>query len=246
MSGPLQFEKVDPAELAKTYRRRFGADLRYRNAVWRVLVRDFFSRYIRSSDSVLDLGCGYGQFINYVQCAERYAIDLNPVTRSVLDDEVQFFEQDCSEKWPLPPNSLDVVFSSNFFEHLPTKAHLSRTLQEAYRCLRSGGLLIAIGPNAKFTSYWDFFDHHIALTELSLEEALELTGFLSRRVVGRFLPFTMVNARQYPLLFVSLYVRLPWIWRLFGRQFLVIVEKPYPSSMTLDGQSRESTKEIAA
>jgi SAM-dependent methyltransferase len=246
MSDPLQFEKVDPAELAKTYRRRFGADIRYRNGVWRVLVRDFFSSYIRPSDSVLDLGCGYGQFINYVQCAERYAIDLNPVTRSVLDDEVQFYEQDCSEKWPLPSNSLDVVFSSNFFEHLPTKGLLSRTLQEAYRCLRPRGLLIAIGPNAKFTSYWDFFDHHIALTELSLQEALELTGFLTRRVVGRFLPFTMVNARQYPLLFVSLYVKMPWAWRIFGRQFLVIVEKPDQSSMTLIERVSEATKHIAA
>jgi SAM-dependent methyltransferase len=234
MSDPLQLEKVDPAELARTYRRRFGADLSYRNAVWKVLVRDFFSRYIHPGDCVLDVGCGYGQFINQVECAERYAIDLNPVTPSLLNEGIHFFEQDCSERWPLPPGSLDVVFSSNFFEHLPTKAQLSRTLQEAYRCLRPGGLLIAIGPNAKFTSYWDFFDHHIALTELSLQEALELTGFMTRKVIGRFLPFTMVKARQYPLLFVSLYVKMPWVWRIFGRQFLVIVEKPASTSTALD------------
>ncbi len=63
-------------ELEKTYHRRFDADLEYRNQVWGVLVREFFSRYIRASDCVLDLGCGYGQFINQIECARRYAIDL--------------------------------------------------------------------------------------------------------------------------------------------------------------------------
>ncbi len=216
------------SELEKTYHRRFDADLQYREAVWKVLVHRFFSRYIRPSDDVLDLGCGYGHFINQVACARHYAIDLNPASRCFLQNQVTFFEQDCSMPWPLDANSLDLVFTSNFLEHLPTKTHVKSTLGEAYRCLRPGGLLVAMGPNAKYVpgSYWDFFDHHIPLTELSLREALELTGFRSREVIGRFLPFTMVNAPRYPLGFVSLYLKMPWLWRWFGGQFLVTVEKP--------------------
>jgi len=216
------------AELEKTYHRRFDADLGYRNQVWRVLVREFFSRYLRTSDYVLDLGCGYGQFINQIECARRYAIDLNPTSRAVLQNGIVFFEQDCSNQWPLESDSLDLVFSSNFFEHLPTKAHLTKTLEEAHRCLRPGGRLIAMGPNVKHIpgAYWDFFDHHIALTELSLQEVLELTGFRSLEVIGRFLPATMVGVPKYPVQLVSVYLKSRWLWRWFGGQFLVIVEKP--------------------
>ncbi|HEV1995559.1 MAG TPA: class I SAM-dependent methyltransferase [Candidatus Acidoferrum sp.] len=216
------------AQLEKIYHRRFDADLEYRNGVWRVLTREFFSRYIRPSDHILDLGCGYGQFINHIQCAHRYAMDLNPASKNVLQNEVKLFAQDCSSRWPLESGSLDLVFTSNFFEHLPTKGHLMLTLQEAHRCLRSGGRLIAMGPNVKHLpgAYWDFFDHHIPLTELALQEALEVAGFRCLEVISRFLPFTMVNAPKYPLRLVSLYLKLPWLWRWFGRQFLLIVQKP--------------------
>ncbi len=85
-----------------------------------------------------------------------------------------------------------------------------------------------MGPNAKYIpgAYWDFFDHHIPLTELSLQEVLELTGFRSLEVIGKFLPFTMVKKPKYPLQFVSLYLKMRWLWRWFGGQFLVIAEKP--------------------
>jgi hypothetical protein len=63
------------------------------------------------------------------------------------------------------------VFTGNLFEHLPGKTHLGHTLRAAFRCLRKGGRLIAMGPNIKFVpgAYWDFYDHHLALTKLSLQ-----------------------------------------------------------------------------
>jgi hypothetical protein len=36
----------------------------------------------------------------------------------------------------------------------------------------------------------------------------------------------MINAPRYPLTFISLYLKMRWLWRWFGAQFLVIVEKP--------------------
>ncbi|HLK52773.1 MAG TPA: class I SAM-dependent methyltransferase [Candidatus Angelobacter sp.] len=215
------------SELEKTYHRRFDTDLEYRAFIWKILVENFFARYVRPEDRVLDLGCGYGQFINQIVCSKRFAMDLNPASRSAVDANVVFLEQDCSALWPLPSSSLDVVFSSNFFEHLPTKDHLKRTLEEVHRCLRPGGLLIAMGPNAKYVpgAYWDFFDHHIALTELSMQEALEITGFQMVEVIGRFLPYTMVNAPKYPGIFLKLYLKLRFTWRWVGGQFLVVAAK---------------------
>ncbi|MDP3073382.1 MAG: class I SAM-dependent methyltransferase [Opitutaceae bacterium] len=218
----------DPQELKAIYERRFKAErVRYRQRLWATLVESFFQPMIPPGGTVLDLGCGYGEFINQVQADRRYAMDLNPKAAEHLDPAVSLILQDCSQRWPLPDASLDAVFTSNFFEHLPDKLALKRTLLEAARCLKPGGRLIALGPNIKFVqgAYWDFWDHFLCLTEASLGEALENNGYIVRRSEARFLPYTTINQPAYPMAFVRLYLRLPIFWRIFGRQFLVVAEK---------------------
>lgn len=213
-----------PEDLQRIYDARFSANLEYRKAVWSVLVASWFGRYVRPTDSVLDLGCGYGEFINTIHCARKFAMDLNPDAPQFFDSGVTFLLQDCAAAWPLPTASLDVVFTSNFFEHLPDKAALGRTLDEIGRCLRPGGRLVALGPNIKYLggAYWDFWDHYIPLTELALKEALVTRGFGIDVCLGRFLPYAMASAPRYPIAFLRAYLRLPFAWRLFGRQFLVV------------------------
>jgi SAM-dependent methyltransferase len=128
----------------------------------------------------------------------------------------------------MPDEHLDVVFTSNVFEHLPDKASLARTLAQAFRCLKPGGQLICMGPNIKFLpgQYWDFFDHYLPLTELALEEGCQLAGFATDHVIARFLPYSMSQGFTPPLAFLRLYLRLPFAWRLVGKQFLIVMRKP--------------------
>ena len=214
-------------ELQRVYEVRFEGRLDYRNKIWTVLIRDYFQTYIRQEDSVLDLGAGYGEFINHIACGKKFAMDLNPDTKHRVGADVEVFLRDCSEPWPLPDNSLDVVFTSNFFEHLPDNQVLARTLAEAKRCLKSGGCIIAMGPNITYAgkAYWDVIDHQLALSEESLAEALRSQGFRIEECIARFLPFTMSEGLQYPTFFVATYLRLPLAWRIFGKQFLVIGRK---------------------
>jgi SAM-dependent methyltransferase len=155
-------------------------------------------------------------------------MDLNPRTQQHLAPEVRFLQQDCSMPWPLPDGELDLVFTSNFFEHLPDKPTLGRTLEQAFRCLKPGGRLIAMGPNIRFTGgrYWDFWDHYLPLTEASLSEGLTTRGFQIEECLPRFLPYTMVGRPRHPLWMLSLYLRLPFLWRWCGGQFLVVAAKP--------------------
>ena len=37
--------------------------------------------YLPDQPYVLDLGCGYGEFINNVSCTKKFAMDLNPTAR---------------------------------------------------------------------------------------------------------------------------------------------------------------------
>ena len=210
--------------LQEIYARRFDGQQQYRNRVWRVLVGTFFQQLIPNGCAVLDMGCGYGQFINNVAAATKYAMDLNPQTKQHLAGNVTFLEQDCSTRWSLPDESLDVVFSSNFFEHLPSKQSLENSIREAARCLKPGGRIIAMGPNARIVpgAYWDFWDHHIPLTERAVVELFEISGFTIERSIARFLPYTMVNKRESPLLLLKIYLKLPLAWRFLGHQFLVV------------------------
>ncbi|MBI4657735.1 MAG: class I SAM-dependent methyltransferase [Verrucomicrobia bacterium] len=223
-TGATPFGEED---LRQIYKRRFETAQAYRNEVWKVLTARFFQRYVSGSAAVLDLGCGYGEFINHIRCAEKHAMDLNPDGPRFLAKDVRFLHQNCAQPWQLSDASLEVVFTSNFFEHLPDKSALARTLAEAWRCLKPGGHIICMGPNIRYLPgrYWDFWDHHLPLTDLSLKEGLETAGFSVTTCLSRFLPYTMVNAPRYPISLVALYLRCPPLWKLLGRQFLVIARK---------------------
>ncbi len=214
-------------DLTQIYEKRFSGHEIYRNRVWKVLITKFFSKWISNSYHILDLGCGYGEFINNAGCEVRHAMDLNPRTQTLLDKNIIFHEQDCSTPWNIEPESLDLVFTSNFFEHLPNKDSLDRTMCEIKNALKPEGMLIAMGPNISVLKgkYWDFWDHHVALSDQSLCELLDIHDFTIEKSYSKFLPYNMVRVRERPLFMISLYLRFPFLWNIFGKQFLIVSKK---------------------
>ena len=223
-AGPLETLQ----DLGKEYQQRFAALAPYRESVWKSLTRNFFQSMVKPDATVLDLGAGWGEFIRNIDAGRKIAMDLNPDMPARVGPGVETILQDCSTTWQLPDNSLDLIFTSNFFEHLPDKDSLRRTLNQAIRCLKPGGQIIALGPNIRFLpgTYWDFWDHYLALTDRALVEIFNLLGFAVDRVEPRFLPYSMSQGLTPPASFISLYLRVPLLWRIFGKQFLVIARKP--------------------
>lgn len=215
--------------LQSLYRHRFSvSELPAKNAIWKVLCRHFFQAQVDPDrDTVLDLACGYGEFINNIQAKRKIAIDLNPDSPAALSSEVEFHAVRANALEPIASGSVDVVFTSNFFEHLPTKAVFSEVLMEIHRVLKPDGKLIAMGPNIRYLpgEYWDFIDHHLPLSERSLVEALHVCDFEMIRVIDRFLPYTTQSRLPKAPLLVRWYLLLPVVWRFFGKQFLVIARK---------------------
>jgi SAM-dependent methyltransferase len=216
------------ANIEKLYSDRFSsAEQAAKARVWKVLCDDFFSRFVEPTDTVLDLACGYGEFINFIRCRRRIALDVNFAVREHLAADVVFYNRSCEHLDCIADASVDVVFESNLFEHLPSKSVLRHVVEEVHRTLRPGGRFILMQPNIKYvgSAYWDFYDHLIPLSHLSCTELLRNCGFAIRRVIPRFVPYTTKSRiPQHPLL-VRLYLRVPALWRLLGQQFVIVAVK---------------------
>lgn len=215
-------------QLEVLYRHRFPEhELAHKQAIWKVLCRRFFSRYVAAGDTVVDIGAGYCEFINNIAAAHKIAVDLNPEVKRFAAAGVQVINEPCTAIRELPTGAADVVFMSNFLEHLPSKQLVLDTFREAHRILKDSGRIIVLQPNIRFlySEYWDFFDHHTPLSDRSLVEGLQLAGFVPDVVIPRFLPYTTKSRLPQAPWLVDLYLRFPPAWRLLGKQALVVARK---------------------
>jgi hypothetical protein len=65
--------------------------------------------------------------------------------------------------------------------------------------------------------YWDFFDHFLPLSERSMAEALEISGFKLEKAIAQFLPYTMREKLPPHPLLVPLCLALPIFRRILGK-----------------------------
>ena len=197
-------------------------------AVWRVLVRDFFQKLIPSDAAVLDVGCGFCHFLNAVRAGERVGIDANPAVLRSADPGVTIYVAADLSLEVLGERRFDVIFLSNVLEHLDSGAAVIALLRRCASRLRTGGRLIILQPNFRLVGprYFDFIDHKTILTDASVREALAIAGMRLTRQIVRFLPYTTKSKLPSHPLLVRIYLRLPVLWPLFGRQSLFEAERP--------------------
>jgi SAM-dependent methyltransferase len=221
-------DPLDPEALSRLYRERFAdEDAAFRVRAWQILSDRVFQPYIGPDDTVVDLGAGRCEFINAIRCAHKIAVDLNPDVEKYARN-ARVVQAPSTDLNAILSGTVDVVFTSNFLEHLPSKAAVLLTLAECSRILRPGGTLIVLMPNIRYLHgrYWDYFDHHTPLTHISLVEAIRLVGLVPLLIRPRFLPYT-VNQRSIPrsTLLLRIYLFLPLLWPVLGRQMLVVARR---------------------
>ena len=213
--------------LGGIYERRFSdAEAVEKHALWRVICRHL-QRYIAEDSTVLDLACDRGYFIENITAGERWATDVRDVS-AYLSDDIRFVQADgLTLNRVLPPAAFDVVFMSNYLEHLSSGDVVVQQLRVVRDLLRPGGQAIILQPNVRLLggAYWDFIDHKVALTERSLAEAAELAGLHTVKVIKRFLPYTTKSRLPQSPLMVRAYLAFRPAWYLLGKQTLYFAER---------------------
>jgi SAM-dependent methyltransferase len=211
----------------RLYEYRFkNVDKQKKLITWKVLA-EFLNKELNYPSSVIDPAAGECEFINAIAVKEKWAVDLNYdfITKHA-DNNIKVITGDSLDV-KLPDDYFDAAFISNFLEHLNSQEEIHQLLLNIYCSLRKGGRIAVMGPNFKYCQkeYFDFADHKMILTHLSLEEHLYCSGFNILKTIPRFLPVSFRSRLPVNKFIVNTYVSLPVVWKFFGQQFLIIAEK---------------------
>lgn len=210
---------------SRIYNNRFSKkELSKKSTVWKTLCEAFFSKYIKQTDTVLDVGAGFCEFINNISCKRRIANDVNEEFIEHANDGVETIIGDIGRVKNL---EVDKVMLSNILEHLNTKDEVIEMLLKVHSILKPNGQVLIVQPNINLVKeeYWSFIDHKVALNEKSVTEALETTGFKVEKVIKRFLPYTIKSSLPTKRLYILFYLLVPQFFRVNAGQSFFLASK---------------------
>lgn len=105
---------------------------------------------INKNDKILDLGCGIGSILNFVQTKTDnvYGVDISEnslaIAKKHLSSFVKLSLQDINNKTNFPDNFFDIVLLTDVIEHISDRYSLMRELK---RILKKDGIIVIVTPN---------------------------------------------------------------------------------------------------
>jgi SAM-dependent methyltransferase len=166
------------------------------------LARYLSSKYkLPKGGKILDLGCGRGEFLRgFIRCGlNGYGVDRSSMAKSICP-EAEILQSDLeNEPLPYKDDSFDVVFSKSVLEHF---YYPEKLVQEVYRILNPGGLVITMVPDweSVYKTFYDDYTHRTPFTLTSLKNIFSIKGFDEVKVEKfRQLPFLWAMSWLWPL-----------------------------------------------
>jgi len=211
----------------RIYEYRFqGVKAEKKKLTWS-LIANFIHQKLGEPERILDPAAGNCEFINFSPAKEPWALDMNPLTHEHAVEGVKVIIGNNLEI-ELPQEYFDGVYISNFLEHLHSQEEVGFFLERMYKSLKPGGKIAIMGPNFRhcYREYFDFADHTVILSELGLAEHLYGAGFDLKEIHDKFLPLSFRGGLPVSKFLVQTYLNIPFFWRFFGKQFLLIGQKP--------------------
>jgi SAM-dependent methyltransferase len=142
------------------------------------------SNKISKGSKILEIGCGRGDFINEFINLEMvgYGIDASKASKDFFSG-IKFSQVDLlKEKIPHEDNLFDVIYSKSVIEHF---YYPEKIMEEAYRVLKPGGLIITLTPDWEFIyrSFYEDFTHRTPFTSISLRDIHLISNFKNVEVI---------------------------------------------------------------
>jgi SAM-dependent methyltransferase len=181
-----------------------------RDVVWEALWRFHFKRLVPADGCVLDLGAGYGNFINNVAAKRRIALDMWPDFPQFLAPGVESHVGAVTDLDFLADGAVDFAFASNLFEHIP-QAAFAQVLDALQSKLSARGTLNILQPNYRYASreYFDDYTHVSIYSHISLTDFLTANGYEVTYVAPRFLPLTVKSRMPVSPWLIAAYLASP-------------------------------------
>lgn len=220
MRTPDQGSRFNTSAATDSYfETRLPEDAR-REVLWRALNRYYFDSVVRPEDCVLELGAGYGHFINNVRAAERIALDVWEDFPKYLQPGIRSHVGPVEDLSFLADSSVDYAFASNLFEHI-TQPALQTVLEQLRSKLRPGGTINILQPNYRFAyrEYFDDYTHITVYSDKSLCDFLEANGYEVIDCQPRFMPLTIKSRFKVSPILIRAYLMLPI--KPLGKQMLI-------------------------
>ena len=192
-----------------------------RDVLWHTLWDAYFSKHIEEDDCVLDLGAGYGQFINNVVARRRIAIDAWDGIKDHAEEGVEALVGDVADFSQIGDGDVDYAFASNIFEHI-TQEKLAEVLAALRKALSDKGVLTLLQPNYAyaFREYFDDYTHISVWSHISMPDFLDAHGFDVIEMHPRFLPLTIKSRLPVSPFLIKAYLKSPI--RPMGKQMLIV------------------------
>jgi SAM-dependent methyltransferase len=198
---------------------RLSFDAR-REVLWKTLCEACFQRLVPPAACVLELGAGYGHFINHIRCNRRIAVDKWPGFLRYVDSDVIAHVGEVTDLSFIADSSVDFVLASNLVEHL-TQGEFAMVLEQLQKKLKPGGTLNLLQPNYRFAyrEYFDDYTHVAVYSDRSLVDYRESHGLRVIDCRPRFLPLTVKSRLPVWPFLIRLYLWLPY--KPLAKQMLV-------------------------
>lgn len=140
------------------------------------IIRYTLFKYLKSSfqyltGKVLDFGCGFSPYKNYINCDEYVRVDIASTYNNfgTLKNTIIYYD---GKTLPFKDEEFDSIFCTEVLEHIP---NIEEITSELYRVLKSKGIILISVP---FT--WD--EHEVPndfrrFTQFGIKLLLEKNGF---------------------------------------------------------------------
>ena len=195
-----------------------------RSKVWKA-ISEYLQKYVdQKNDCVLDLGCGYADFINNIKASRKIAVDINADAKKYCKKDVLFLNESVDHLKAIKKSSVNVIFASNLLEHLDDRELRSLT-KEINRILIKNAYLILLQPNFKYAyrEYFDDYTHKKIFTHISLKDYFEANEFIAIKVIEKFLPISLKSRLPKSYILTKLYIAS--FYKPLAKQMLLVFKK---------------------